>query len=90
MKVLPNAREIFFEKTPMVERAVAGCLAGKSILRCRIYTVDEGHVKLAAGWLIETAGWKGKVVGHAGGTRQTSAGVSEHGRGNWHRNCTFG
>ena len=84
VKVLPNAGSFF--KNPMVERAVADALLEK-YPALPIYTVDEGHVKLAAGWLIETAGWKGKVVGH--GTRQTSAGVSEHGRGNWHRNCTF-
>lgn len=28
------------------------------------YTVDENHVKLAAGWLIEACGWKGKIDGN--------------------------
>ncbi|PRD55786.1 UDP-N-acetylmuramate dehydrogenase [Sphingobacterium gobiense] len=28
------------------------------------YTVDEDHVKLAAGWLIEACGWKGKIDGN--------------------------
>jgi UDP-N-acetylmuramate dehydrogenase len=27
------------------------------------YTVDSEHEKLAAGWLIEQCGWKGKKVG---------------------------
>lgn len=28
------------------------------------YTLDESHVKLAAGWLIERCGWKGKIDGN--------------------------
>ena len=49
----------------MVERAIAGALSEK-YPALPIYPVDDDHVKLAAGWLIEAAGWKGKVVGHAG------------------------
>ena len=63
VKVLPNAGSFF--KNPMVERAIADTLREK-YPALPIYPVDDDHVKLAAGWLIEAAGWKGKVVGHAG------------------------
>ena len=32
----------------------------------RSYPVDDSHVKVAAGWLIEQCGWKGKKVGNTG------------------------
>jgi UDP-N-acetylmuramate dehydrogenase len=30
------------------------------------YPIDENHIKIAAGWLIDQAGWKGKTLGSYG------------------------
>lgn len=33
---------------------------------CPLYPVENGHFKAAAGWLIEKAGWKGKIIKNYG------------------------
>ncbi len=30
------------------------------------YILDENHIKIPAGWMIDTLGWKGRTIGHAG------------------------
>ncbi|MFN3630535.1 MAG: UDP-N-acetylmuramate dehydrogenase [Casimicrobiaceae bacterium] len=54
-----------FFKNPIVEVAVADRLSA-AYPDCPRFPVPDGRVKLAAGWLIERAGWKGHRRGAAG------------------------
>ncbi len=57
---IPNAGSFFHN--PVVDAATAEDLARRHPgLPC--YRQPDGRVKLAAGWLIEQAGWKGKALG---------------------------
>ncbi len=60
---VPNAGSFFHN--PVVEAGVAEALkTAHPTLPC--YPQPDGRVKLAAGWLIEQAGWKGKALGPVG------------------------
>jgi UDP-N-acetylmuramate dehydrogenase len=60
---IPNAGSFF--QNPVVEAALAEKLvAGHAGLPT--YAQPDGRVKLAAGWLIEQCGWKGKNLGPVG------------------------
>lgn len=53
-----------FFKNPIVSASKAEALQ-KEFPAMPSYPAQEGKVKLAAGWLIEQAGWKGKSLGAA-------------------------
>jgi UDP-N-acetylmuramate dehydrogenase len=61
--VTPNAGSFFHN--PVVDAARAAELAAAYPALPR-YAQPDGRVKLAAGWLIEQAGWKGKSLGPVG------------------------
>ncbi len=61
--ITANAGSFF--KNPVVSAADAQCLSAQyPSLPC--YPQPSGSVKLAAGWLIEQAGWKGRWLEHVG------------------------
>ena len=59
----PNAGSFFHN--PLVSQAQAAALAADFPALPR-YPQPDGRVKLAAGWLIEQAGWKGRNLGPVG------------------------
>ncbi len=66
---LPDPKEIgnsgSFFKNPIVEQSLADHIK-VDFPEMPAYPSTEGKVKLAAGWLIEQCGWKGKRVGETG------------------------
>lgn len=61
--VTPNAGSFFHN--PLVEAATAAALQAR-YPGLPGYRQPDGRVKLAAGWLIEQAGWKGRALGPIG------------------------
>ncbi len=62
-KVLGNAGSFF--KNPVVPEAVADKIIHQ-FPGAPVYDAAKGYKKLAAGWLIEQSGWKGKKLGSCG------------------------
>ena len=66
---LPDPAEIgnagSFFKNPIVDQSVVDLLKTK-FEKFPNYPAPDGKIKLAAGWLIEQAGWKGKRIKNCG------------------------
>lgn len=62
-KVLGNAGSFFMN--PIIPRQQFNTLA-EQYPTIPHYEVDDAHVKVPAGWLIEQSGWKGRTLGKAG------------------------
>jgi UDP-N-acetylmuramate dehydrogenase len=61
--VIGNAGSFF--KNPVVSAEQCRDIIGRDPEIVH-YPMPDGSAKLAAGWLIDACGWKGKTVGHAG------------------------
>ncbi len=61
--VLGNAGSFFKNPTVTPEQCVDIIARDPKIVH---YPMTDGSIKLAAGWLIDACGWKGKSVGNAG------------------------
>ena len=61
--VMGNAGSFFKNPTVTVEQCADIIARDPKVVH---YHLDDGTVKLAAGWLIDSCGWKGKTVGQAG------------------------
>lgn len=62
-KIIGNAGSFFKNPTVSAEQCEDIIQREPKIVH---YQLADGTVKLAAGWLIEACGWKGKSIGHAG------------------------
>ncbi len=66
---LPDVKKLgsagSFFKNPVVDASVAQEIVGE-YGKAPVYPAGEGKVKIAAGWLVENAGWKGFRNGDAG------------------------
>jgi UDP-N-acetylmuramate dehydrogenase len=61
--VIGNAGSFF--KNPTVTPEQCEDIIGRDP-KVVFYHLPDGRIKLAAGWLIDACGWKGKSIGHAG------------------------
>ncbi len=62
-KIIGNAGSFFKNPTVSAEQCEDIIQREPKIVH---YQLADGTVKLAAGWLIDACGWKGKSIGHAG------------------------
>ena len=74
--ITPNAGSFFHN--PLVDRSLAEKL-GADYPALPRYPQPDGRVKLAAGWLIEQAGWKGKSLGPVGMYEKQALVLVNHG-----------
>ena len=78
-RVIGNAGS-FFKNPTVRENDIE--LIKKEYPSIPIYPIDNQNVKVAAGWLIEQCGWKGKKFGNIGVHPQQALVLVNYGNGN--------
>lgn len=75
--IMGNAGSFF--KNPILETSHAQKLK-QQYPKIPLYSIDDNHTKVAAGWLIEQCGWKGKRMGNAAVHNQQALVLVNHGQ----------
>ena len=79
---LPNPKELgnagSFFKNPVVPLSVYDNIS-KDFNNAPCFPINEREVKVPAGWLIETAGWKGKIIDRCGVHNKQALVIVNHG-----------
>ena len=75
-KLIGNAGSFF--KNPIVDRVVFEKLQNNHA-DMPFYELNADSIKIPAGWLIEKAGWKGKIVGNVGTYENQALVIVNHG-----------
>ena len=73
---LGNAGSFF--KNPIVEKKIFERIK-EEYPEAPGYPMNDNRVKVPAGWLIEEAGWKGRVIGNTGTYKQQALVIVNHG-----------
>ena len=75
-RVIGNAGSFFKNPTVTPEQCADIIARDPKVV---YYPLLDGSIKLAAGWLIDACGWKGKTVGHAGVYEKQALVLVNHG-----------
>lgn len=68
-----------FFKNPVIDPSLFSDL-NKKFPEMVHYPTNDGKIKLAAGWLIEQCGWKGKQIGEVGTWKNQALVIVNHGK----------
>lgn len=86
-KVIGNAGSFFKNPTVTPEQCADIIARDPKIVH---YIMADGNIKLAAGWLLDACGWKGKTMGNAGVYEKQALVLVNRGTGDLQKSATGG